>query len=107
VTGLGLWTYYPVLLGAIGGAVVLRWRRVPLWPLMVPPVIVVASTLVSYRHTRFRLPAEPSLVVLAAVAVGALLTHRRGRRGKDESAGRVETPASTRSCSVGALSRPT
>jgi 4-amino-4-deoxy-L-arabinose transferase-like glycosyltransferase len=94
VTALGLLTYYPILLGAVGGAVILRRRRVPLWPLIVAPVIVVASTLVSYGHTRFRVPAEPSLVVLAAVALGSLLTRRRGRRAEDEVE-RVETSSTT------------
>jgi hypothetical protein len=35
------------------------------------------STVLSYGQPRFRLPAEPSLVVLAAVAVAAALTRRR------------------------------
>jgi 4-amino-4-deoxy-L-arabinose transferase-like glycosyltransferase len=91
VTGLGLVTYYPILLGAVAGAVALRRRRAQLWPLLVPPIIVTASTVLSYGQTRFRAPAEPSLVVLAAVAAAAVFArdgtsarHAR-RRGLDGS----------------------
>jgi 4-amino-4-deoxy-L-arabinose transferase-like glycosyltransferase len=80
VTALGLWFYYPLLAFAIGGVVVMKRRHVRQWPILVPPIIVVASTLVSYGQTRFRVPAEPSIVLLAAVAIGALATRIRQSR---------------------------
>jgi hypothetical protein len=43
-----------------------------LWPLLVPAVIVTIASAVTYGQTRFRVPAEPSLVVLAAVSLAAL-----------------------------------
>ncbi len=83
VTNLGLWFYYPLLALAIAGGVVLRRRRVRVWFLLVPPVIVTAGALLSYGQTRFRVPAEPVIVVLAAAAIAAVV----GRRAsQDQSA---------------------
>jgi 4-amino-4-deoxy-L-arabinose transferase-like glycosyltransferase len=83
VTRLGLVAYYPTLLFAIGGTVVLwrRRRRLVLWVLLVPPFIVTVNTIVNYGLARFRAGAEPSLALLAAVAVGALVSsvNVRGR----------------------------
>ena len=73
VTGLGMVFYYPLLAFAIGGVVVLRRRRTRQWPLLMPPLIVTLGTVLSYGQTRFRVPAEPSLVVLAAVGIAALV----------------------------------
>jgi 4-amino-4-deoxy-L-arabinose transferase-like glycosyltransferase len=73
VTGLGLVFYYPLLLAAIGGVVVMKLRKRRQWPLLMPPLIVTVGTLLSYGQTRFRAPAEPSLVILAAVGIAALV----------------------------------
>ncbi len=81
LTNLGLWFYYPLLALAIVGAIVLRRRRVRMWFLLVPPVIVTAGALLSYGQTRFRVPAEPIIVVLAAVAMTAA-ARRRAPRGQ-------------------------
>jgi hypothetical protein len=59
---------------AVYGIVVMRRRRSVLWPLLVPVVIVTIASAVTYGQTRFRVPAEPSLVVLAAVGLAALLS---------------------------------
>ncbi|MGZ4688489.1 MAG: ArnT family glycosyltransferase [Acidimicrobiia bacterium] len=74
ITGLGMVFYYPILAFAIGGIVVLRRRRTRQWPLLMPPLIVTVGTVLAYGQTRFRVPAEPSLVVLAAVAIAILST---------------------------------
>lgn len=74
ITGAGMFFYYPLVLLALGGVVVLRRHRLRQWPLFVPPAIVSVGALLSYGQTRFRVPAEPSLVVLAAVALTALST---------------------------------
>jgi 4-amino-4-deoxy-L-arabinose transferase-like glycosyltransferase len=73
VTGLGLVFYYPLLLAAIGGIVVMRLRKKRQWPLLMPPLIVTVASVLSYGQTRFRSPAEPTLVVLAAIGIGALV----------------------------------
>jgi 4-amino-4-deoxy-L-arabinose transferase-like glycosyltransferase len=72
VTTLGLITFYPLLVGAIAGWVVMRRRRRRVWPLLVPALIVTIASAATYGQTRFRVPAEPSIVVLAAVAFAAL-----------------------------------
>ena len=81
VTGLGLAFFYPLLALSIGGVVVLWRRRVAVWPLLAPAVVVTASTLASYGQTRFRVEAEPSLVVLASVALVAASASWRSRAG--------------------------
>jgi hypothetical protein len=80
---LGLLLYYPTLLLAAYGAVVLRRRRVPLLPLLAFPLLVCAVALVYYGLTRFRFAAEPALIVLAAVAVAQLLARRGDRRARN------------------------
>jgi 4-amino-4-deoxy-L-arabinose transferase-like glycosyltransferase len=75
ITGLGLYFYYPLALFAIGGIVVLKRRRTRQWPLLIPPIIVTLGSILAYGQTRFRVPAEPTIVVLAAVAITAL-SHR-------------------------------
>lgn len=80
VTALGMWFYYPLLAFAIGGIVVLKRRRVRQWPLLVPPVIVTLGAVLSYGQTRFRVPAEPAVVVLAAVAIAALVVRAQASR---------------------------
>jgi 4-amino-4-deoxy-L-arabinose transferase-like glycosyltransferase len=72
VTVLGLIAFYPLLVLAVYGAVVVhRRRRFPVWPLLVPVVIVTIASAATYGQTRFRVPAEPSLVVLGAVGLAA------------------------------------
>ena len=88
LTNLGLWFYYPLLALAIAGAIVLRRRRVRMWFVLVPPVIVTAGALLSYGQTRFRVPAEPVIVVLAAVAITAV-ARRRGARDQSAMAASV------------------
>jgi 4-amino-4-deoxy-L-arabinose transferase-like glycosyltransferase len=80
VTRLGLIAYYPTLLLAIVGIVVLVRRRtfVALWVVLVPVLIASINTVVTYGQTRFRAGAEPSLALLAAVGAVALAgTFRR------------------------------
>lgn len=80
ITGLGLWTYYPLLAAAVAGAVVLARRsRRDLWILLVPVAAVTIGVAVSYGQTRFRAAAEPSLAILAAVALVAWFAERRDR----------------------------
>jgi hypothetical protein len=75
---LGVWQYWLMVPAAAAGAWLLRRRGQPLAVLLVPPAMVTLTALLSYGSTRFRFAAEPSIVVLAAVAADALL---RGRGG--------------------------
>jgi 4-amino-4-deoxy-L-arabinose transferase-like glycosyltransferase len=65
------WTYFAAAVLAIAGGVILRRRRVPVFPLASLPVLVVITTAVFFGLVRYRAIAEVSLVVLAAVAVDA------------------------------------
>jgi hypothetical protein len=81
VTRLGLFAYYPTLVLAIGGAVVL-WRRrarALLWILNAPVIVVTVGAIITYGQTRFRAAAEPSLALLAAVGIAAIIAHVRAR----------------------------
>jgi 4-amino-4-deoxy-L-arabinose transferase-like glycosyltransferase len=56
---------------AIGGALVLRRRGEPLRILLAPIVFVTLVAALSYGSTRFRVAAEPAIVVLASVGLAA------------------------------------
>jgi 4-amino-4-deoxy-L-arabinose transferase-like glycosyltransferase len=85
VTRLGFVGYYPVLVFALAGAVVLwrRKRRGVLWVLGVPAIAVTIGVAVTYGQTRFRAAAEPSLAILAAVAAVAVVEAIRRSRTDD------------------------
>ena len=74
VTSLGLVAFYPLLLLAVYGAVVARRKRITQWPLLVPILIVTVASAATYGQTRFRVPAEPSLVILGAIGLAVLVT---------------------------------
>jgi 4-amino-4-deoxy-L-arabinose transferase-like glycosyltransferase len=61
---------------AVGGAVVLRRRGDPLGVLLAPIVFVTLVAVLSYGSTRFRVAAEPSIVVLASIGFAAAWQRR-------------------------------
>jgi 4-amino-4-deoxy-L-arabinose transferase-like glycosyltransferase len=61
----------------VGGVALWRSRRT-LWPLVGPVVLVAFTSAISYGNQRFRIAAEPGLIVLAAV--GGVATARWVRR---------------------------
>ncbi|MFN8201341.1 MAG: hypothetical protein U0S48_02175 [Solirubrobacteraceae bacterium] len=68
----GIRAYWAVALLALAGIVLLARRRTfGLLVLLAPIVMVVCVAIVTYGGTRFRYAAEPSLVILAAVALVA------------------------------------
>ena len=71
VANLGLWTYYPMVIAACIGGVILRRRRQAVFPLLAPIATVLATCALFYAATRFRATAEPALCLLAAVAIEA------------------------------------
>ncbi len=73
----GVAGFYVVAVGAIAGTVILRRRGVPSFPLTSAVVNVAITALLFYGSTRFRAPAEPALVLLAAVAADALVARVR------------------------------
>jgi 4-amino-4-deoxy-L-arabinose transferase-like glycosyltransferase len=86
----GLASWYVVAGLAVAGAVVLRRRReVPVFPLLVVPAVVLMAVATIFAQTRYRAPAEPAVVILAAVAIDAVVPRRRAgppAKGQDHRA---------------------
>lgn len=69
----GIKMAWVLMLLAVAGAVLLRRRRHELLVLLAPAAMVLLMAIATYGTTRFRYAAEPSICVLAAVAVAAAL----------------------------------
>ena len=78
---IGGWVYYPLTLAAVAGAVLLWRERRPVWPLLAPFAMVTVTAMLLYGLTRFRVPAEVAIVVLAAVLVDRVLPATRAPSG--------------------------
>jgi 4-amino-4-deoxy-L-arabinose transferase-like glycosyltransferase len=107
---LGMVQFYVLVPLAIwGGVVVGRRKRVPLFPLLALPVIATVAALVAFGNTRYRIPAEIAIVVLAAVGIDQLWDRWRGANsaiarsdvvepaGEPQAPVRVPAEAGTRS----------
>jgi len=80
VERVGVYVYYVVALLAVAGTVLLVRRRGPWRILLSPLALMLFVAITAYGITRFRVAAEPALIVLAAVALDAAIA-RRGSRG--------------------------
>jgi hypothetical protein len=80
LSALGLAQYYVLATAAVAGAVMLARRRAPLAPLLVWPALVLVTAVLSFGNNRYRVSAEPAIVLLAAFAFVALLDRSRGDR---------------------------
>lgn len=81
------------LLAALGWSQLGRRRARARWWLVVPITSVLVTTVLFYGAHRIRAPAEPAVVLLAAVTVVLTwdrLAHSRGDRALDEVAGADE-----------------
>lgn len=79
----GLFAYYLLLPAAAVGVVVLRRRRVRVWPMLVIAAMVSVVAATGYGLVRFRAEFEVPLVVLAAVGLAAVGSRfRRGRAAR-------------------------
>jgi 4-amino-4-deoxy-L-arabinose transferase-like glycosyltransferase len=78
----GLCSYYLLLPVAVLGVVVLRRRRVPMWPLLAIAGVVTVVAATGYGLVRFRAELEPVLVVLAGVGLDAAWGRARGPTGR-------------------------
>jgi 4-amino-4-deoxy-L-arabinose transferase-like glycosyltransferase len=76
---LGLVMYYAMLGLSVGGAVILRRRRIPVWPILAVGLEVVVSVALTFGNTRYRTPFEVSLVLLSAVTLDWMWIRLRGR----------------------------
>lgn len=84
----GTQMYWVLLPLALVGAVLLRRRRRAIWPLAATAITVTIVAATTYGQQRFRIAAEPAILVLAAVTIvelaGAMTTS--GRRAPRPSA---------------------
>jgi 4-amino-4-deoxy-L-arabinose transferase-like glycosyltransferase len=94
VSWAGFFAFWVLVPCAVVGAVMLRRRRVPITPLVSQFVIFVVTAAAIYGLVRFRIPAEVSLVVLAAVAIDGWLG------GRPETAEDERVDADTRPAAV-------
>jgi 4-amino-4-deoxy-L-arabinose transferase-like glycosyltransferase len=82
----GVAMYYLMLPFAIAGVVLLRRRRDLLLVLLAPAAMVTIMSFLGYGTTRFRLAAEPSIVVLASTGLAALAARVRARAAERTAA---------------------
>jgi hypothetical protein len=101
VARLVIWTFWLGELLALAGAVALRRRvpRVPLYPLLAFPAVVMIAVAITFAEQRYRALAQPSVVILAAVAIDGLVRRIRRR-------GTVSEPALATAPAEPAASRP-
>ena len=79
VSDAWLFWYYPLMALAVGGAVILRRRRRPIYPLMAMFIVATVTAALTYGNERFRCEAEVAMVVLAAVSLDAIWSSLAGR----------------------------
>ena len=76
---LGMRTYWALLPFAAVGTVALVRQRRRVWPLLSMAALVSLTTVLTYGNQRFRIAAEPTLLVLAATGI-LVLVRRFPRR---------------------------
>jgi 4-amino-4-deoxy-L-arabinose transferase-like glycosyltransferase len=76
IVRLALYSFYPLVLLAVAGGVVLHRRKVPIHPLVAQALLATFTAATTFGVTRYRAGAEVAIVVLAAVAVDAVLRRR-------------------------------
>jgi asparagine N-glycosylation enzyme membrane subunit Stt3 len=81
IGSVSLWC---LAVAGVGGLVVLRRRRIPALPLLATPFVLSLASMLVYGTTRFRAAAEPSVVLLGAVGLGALLSAARRTRTRPD-----------------------
>jgi 4-amino-4-deoxy-L-arabinose transferase-like glycosyltransferase len=82
VTRLSLISYWLLLVPAVAGGIVLRRRRVAIYPLLTFVAIAALAVLPTIGDVRYRATAEIPLVLLAAVAIDAVVPRKpTGSRG--------------------------
>jgi hypothetical protein len=83
--------YYVMLPFAVAGLVVMRRRRIPIYPMIAVVVAVTLTAVLGFPVTRYRAAYDTVATVLAAVAIDALWRHWRTRR-RDGAPERVAAP---------------
>ena len=75
ITKLALVEYYALAILAIGGLVMLRRRKVIIYPLVSLAIIATVAAMLAFGATRYRVPAEIAIVVAAAVPLMAFFEY--------------------------------
>jgi 4-amino-4-deoxy-L-arabinose transferase-like glycosyltransferase len=70
---IAFFAYWALLPFAALGVIVTRRRKVPVYPLLVFPAVVVWTVLPTIGSVRYRAPAEVTIVIFAAVGLNAVL----------------------------------
>jgi 4-amino-4-deoxy-L-arabinose transferase-like glycosyltransferase len=73
---VGLWTYYAQIPFAVAGLVVLVRRRIPVSPLLSLAGVITVTAAITFGATRYRVPADVMIAILAAVGIERLLAVR-------------------------------
>jgi 4-amino-4-deoxy-L-arabinose transferase-like glycosyltransferase len=79
---VGLGMYYGLLALTVGGSIVLRRRKVLIFPLWAVLLDVVSVFVISFGQTRYRVTFEVSLVILASVQLDWFWTRLTSGRGR-------------------------
>jgi 4-amino-4-deoxy-L-arabinose transferase-like glycosyltransferase len=69
---IGLFAFYALIPFSVYGFVRLFRRRVTILPLLASPLILTIATAMTFGVTRYRAPAEVSIVLTAAIGIVAL-----------------------------------
>lgn len=88
---LGLAMYYVLAGLSVYGLVVMRRRRVPLWPMLSVFVLTTFTVAISIGITRYRVGADVALAALGGVGLDALLP-RRPAAPADEAVRPIPAP---------------
>ena len=96
ISRVGLWSFYPLALLAVAGVYALRRAWSKLWPLLTVVVLVSVVAAVTYGQMRLRVPAEVSVVVLAAVAIDAIARKLSSSIGRPTGPGHYAEAARSR-----------
>lgn len=72
--------FYELVAVAVVGLVILRRRGRPIWPLLSMAILTTAVAALAVPVTRYRMPVELCLAILAGVVVDVILEWRRPRR---------------------------
>ncbi len=76
---IGLFMYYGMIPAALAGTLILRRHRTRLLPIAAVFASVTLTAAYAYGTTRFRVPAEPLLCILAAIGSAKAFTRIRMR----------------------------
>ncbi len=82
---VGLWAYYALIPFGIYGGVLLHRRRITLIPVLSTVVVVAVAAAITFGLTRYRVPVDVALVVLAGVGADGVLRWKLLRSGSQSN----------------------